>query len=83
MAKRILTFTPSKWIGQKRNLQVNGVVLLKEEGVVRGHWPMGRVTEVHPSKDGLVRSLSLQTNGTIIKRPIAKVVLCVASDGSE
>ena len=69
-----------KWIGEKRNLQVNDVVLMKEEGVVRGHWPMGRVAEVHPSKDGLVRSVSLQVNGTIVKRPVNKTVLLVASD---
>ena len=72
-----------KWIGEKRNLQVNDVVLMKEEGVVRGHWPMGRVAEVHPSKDGLVRSVSLQVNGTIVKRPVNKTVLLVASDDSE
>ena len=72
-----------KWTEERRNLQVNDVVLLKEEGVVRGHWPMGRVTEVHPSEDGLVRSVSIQVNGTTAKRPITKVVLLVASDDSE
>ena len=72
-----------RWTEERRNLQVNDVVLLKEEGVVRGHWPMGRVTEVHPSKDGLVRSISIQANGTIAKQPITKVVLLVASDNSK
>ena len=37
-----------------RNMQVDDVVLVKEEGVIRGHLPMGRITEVHPSKNGLV-----------------------------
>ena len=69
-----------KWTEEKRNMCVDDVVLLKEDGVVRGHWPMGRITEVHPSKDGLVRSVSVQVNGTILKRPINKTVLLVPSD---
>ena len=71
-----------KWTEEKRNMCVDDVVLLKEDGVVRGHWPMGRITEVHPSKDGLVRSVSVQVNGTILKRPINKTVLLVPSDSS-
>ena len=71
-----------KWTQEKRNLQVDDVVLLKEEGVVRGRWPMARVVEVHPSKDGLVRSVSLRVGQTIFKRPINKTVLLVAADTS-
>ena len=72
-----------KWSGERRNLCVDDVVLLKEEGVLRGHWPMGRVTEVHPSKDGLVRSVSVQVGGKTAKRPITKTVLLVPSDSSK
>ena len=71
-----------KWTSDKRNLKVDDVVLLKEEGVVRGHWPMGRVTEVHPSDDGLIRSVSVQAGRSILKRPVNKTVLLVASDSS-
>ena len=68
-----------KWTEVKRNLQVDDVVLLKEEGVVRGHWPMARVAEVHQSEDGLVRSVSVQVGRQILKRPVNKTVLLVAT----
>ena len=69
-----------KWAGEKRNARVGDLVLLKEEGEMRGHWPMGRVVDVHPSKDGLVRSVSLKVRGSVLKRPIHKTVLLLAAD---
>ena len=63
-----------------RNSQIGDVVMLKEEGVARGHWPIARVTEVHPSADGLVRSVTLQKGKSILKRPIHKTVLLVAAE---
>ena len=71
--------TRQKWMEVKRNLQVDDVVLLKEEGVVRGHWPMARVAEVHQSEDGLVRSVSVQVGRQILKKPVNKTVLLVAT----
>ena len=57
-----------KWTKKQRNLQTDDVVLLKEEGAGRGHWPMARVVEAHHSKDGLVRSVSLRVKDSILKR---------------
>ena len=75
--------TRHKWTGTKRNLKVNDVVLMKEDGTIpipRGQWPMARVVEAHKSQDGLVRSVSLYAKGSIYKRPVHKTVLLVASD---
>ena len=69
-----------KWGEVRRNSQIGDVVMLKEEGVARGHWPIARVTEVHPSADGLVRSVTLQKGKSILKRPIHKTVLLVAAE---
>ena len=69
-----------KWTQVKRNLKVNDIVLMKDEDAPRGQWPMGRVVETHKSSDGLVRSVSLFTKGTVYKRPIHKTVLLVACD---
>ena len=68
-----------KWTKKQRNLQTDDVVLLKEEGAGRGHWPMARVVEAHHSKDGLVRSVSLRVKDSILKRPVHKTVLLVAA----
>ena len=64
----------------QRNLQVDDMVLMKDDGVPRGQWPMARVVETHPSKDGLVRSVSLFAKGSTFKRPVHKTVLLVARD---
>ena len=44
---------------------------------------MGRVLEVHPGQDGLVRSITVKTDKTMLKRPINKVVLLVAAEEKE
>ena len=72
-----------KWTEKKRNLRVGDVVLLKEDGATRGKWPMGRVLEVHPGQDGLVRSITVKTDKTSLKRSINKVVLLVAAEDKE
>lgn len=69
-----------KWTEEKRNLQVDDVVLLKEEGLVRGRWPMARVVKVHPSPDGLVRTVSLRVGKSIFERPVNKTVVLVEAD---
>ena len=72
-----------KWTEEKRNLQVDDVVLLKEDGVVRGRWAMARVVKVLPSEDGLVRSVSLRVGDAVFDRPVNKTVLLVAADHSD
>lgn len=45
----------NKWRNPTRNLAVGDLVLLKEDSLVPTKWPLGRVTQVHPGKDRLVR----------------------------
>ena len=69
-----------KWTGVKRNLQNGDVVLMKDEGTPRGQWPLGLVTDVHESKDGLVRSVTLRSKGSSYDRPVHNTVLLVARE---
>ena len=39
----------------------------------RGQWPLGRILEVHPAKDGHIRSVRLQVGEKQYSRPILKV----------
>ena len=55
-------------------------MLLKDDAVKRGQWPMARVTETHESNDGLVRSVSVFAKGSTFKRPVHKTILLVARD---
>ena len=70
-----------KWNKARRNFSVNDVVLVIDESTPRSSWPLGRVLEVHESRDdGLVRSLKVKTRTFVLTRPIDKVVLLEAAD---
>ena len=58
----------------KPNLSVGDVVVVVDESVPRGQWPLGRVLRVKHSADGLVRSVELQVRGTTLQRPVTKLV---------
>ena len=49
----------SKWHASKPDLQVGDVVLVADSNSLRGNYHLARVTKVHPSKDGKVRSVTL------------------------
>ena len=73
----------NKWRHPSRNLQLGDLVLMKDDSSpLSARWPVGRIIEVHPGKDDLVRAATLKTvstqsNGDIkahtFKRPIAKL----------
>ena len=65
----------SKWTTTKENLNVNDLVLIMEEDTPRGQWPMGVVSEVEHSSDGLVRAATIRCNNKEKRRPIHKLVL--------
>lgn len=65
----------SKWRKPSNNLEVGNVVLIKDDNLPPGKWPMGKIIETHPGKDGLVRVVSIKTRNSIMKRPVLKLVL--------
>ena len=64
-----------KWYHKQRNLQIGDLVLVSDENTPRHLWPLGLITEVRVSGDGLVRAVSIKTQSTNLVRPISKVVL--------
>lgn len=48
-----------KWTAPKRNLEVGGVVILKDEDISRNCWKLARVDEVQPYQDGYVRKVTV------------------------
>jgi hypothetical protein len=71
----------SKWQLQQRNLKVGDlVVLVVDDDKVRGHWPMGLVTQVFPGDDGCVRVVEIKRGDHLLKRPIDKLCLLEESD---
>ncbi|XP_050294945.1 uncharacterized protein LOC126735061 [Anthonomus grandis grandis] len=53
---------------------LGALVLLKDDSNPPTKWTAGRITDVHPGKDGVVRVVSVRiSNGNILKRSIVKV----------
>ncbi|XP_073827784.1 uncharacterized protein [Musca autumnalis] len=64
-----------KWLKPQKNIEVGDLVLIFDERLPPGQWPLARITEVHPGADGRVRVVSLKSNGKLYKRPVSKVAL--------
>ena len=79
--KFVLEYIPtimkrSKWTKPVESIQLNDVVLVVDESLKRNVWPKGLVVELHPDKNGQVRSVKIRTSlGTFLDRPVAKLVV--------
>ena len=62
-----------KWYHEKDDPKVGDVVLVVSTDTPRGKWPLGKITETFPGKDGHVRVVNVQVGKTVMKRPIAKI----------
>ena len=59
------------------NLKPGDIVLVVDDLVPRGVWPLGRVEEAMVGDGGKVRSVRVRTRGTVFLRPVTKVVKIV------
>ncbi|KAK3102031.1 hypothetical protein FSP39_008246 [Pinctada imbricata] len=53
----------NKWVHPHKDMQKDDVVIVMNPNEPRGHWPLGRVEEVYPGKDGHVRVVKLKVGG--------------------
>ena len=58
--KEYLTSLHSKWHSPSASLAVGDVVVLHEDTITPTQWPLARVTQVHPGKDGVVRVVTVR-----------------------
>jgi Pao retrotransposon peptidase/Family of unknown function (DUF5641)/Protein of unknown function (DUF1759)/Putative peptidase (DUF1758)/Integrase core domain/Integrase zinc binding domain/Reverse transcriptase (RNA-dependent DNA polymerase) len=71
-----------KWLNPSENIKINDMVLLKEDSTVPLQWPLARVIEVLPGRDGKVRLVKLRTANGTYSRSIAKICpLPMPNDG--
>ncbi|KAI5725827.1 hypothetical protein M8J77_020771 [Diaphorina citri] len=69
----------SKWTSQRKNLQINDVVLV--QGMFQLHrWPLGRIIEVFPGVDNIVRVVKVKTDNGVFIRPVCKLALLPIAD---
>jgi hypothetical protein len=48
-----------KWNAESRNVKVNDCVVLADPNALRGKWETGRIVQVFPGQDGLVRNVMM------------------------
>ena len=63
-----------RWNEIIEDIKTDDVVLVHQTGIPRGRWPLGRVLEVFPGKDGHTRVVKVQCGGKTYVRPIRKLV---------
>ena len=68
----------TKWCCPTRNIRVGDMVILREDSALPTKWPLGRVIEVYPGKDNLVRVATVSSG--IRTRPVTKLALLLPSD---
>ena len=66
-----------KWRSSNSSrISVGDVVVIREDETIPGQWPLARVVQVHPGKDGIVRVVTVKTGqGKTYTRPVVKTAL--------
>ncbi|XP_055701637.1 uncharacterized protein LOC129800919 [Phlebotomus papatasi] len=65
--------TRNKWKNITPPVKINDLVLIRNDQLPPLKWTMGRVTNIHPGEDGLIRVVSLQTPHGITQRALPKI----------
>ena len=64
-----------RWSNVTANLIRGAIVLLRDDNLPPLKWLIGRVVDVHPGTDGLVRVASVRTSTGVTKRAVNKLCL--------
>jgi len=64
-----------RWSSNQENVKVGDMVVLKDNTLPPLTWRLGRILEVMPNKDGVVRVVRVLTKGGPLIRPVVKLVL--------
>lgn len=76
--------TRQKWHSSPADLTEGSIVMMVDPQLPRALWPIGKVSKVHPSADGHIRSADVKIRDRVYTRPVARlVVLPAIPDGAE
>ena len=70
----------AKWHNPSRNISVGDIMILQEDCLVPGKWPLARVVEAHAGNDGIVRVVTVKTAAGRYKRPVTKFAVLLPND---
>ncbi|XP_043219102.1 uncharacterized protein LOC122380185 [Amphibalanus amphitrite] len=64
----------SKWLKPQTDLKSGDLVLVIDANTPRSQWPLGRIEEVLPGKDGHVRVATVKLHNKVVTRPVVKLI---------
>ena len=70
-----IIMTRKKWNIPTRNFVVRDLVLIAFKNIPRSNWLLAKVTEIHRSKDNVIRIVKLKTKFGAYTRPATSVGL--------
>ncbi|KAH8280199.1 hypothetical protein KR054_006247, partial [Drosophila jambulina] len=65
----------SKWCVETLNIKSGSIVLLKEDNIPPLRWQLGRLQDVIPGGDGVIRVAMIRTATGLFKRAVAKLAV--------
>jgi len=63
----------SKWNDLGSLPHVGEVVLVSDDNIKRGQWPLAKIEEVHLGRDRLARTVTVKMKGKLTTRPIQRI----------
>ena len=60
---------------REEKCKVEDIVIVISPDNLRAHWPLAKVIQLFPGKDGKVRVAQVQMGQTLFKRPLNKLYL--------
>ncbi|XP_011501862.1 PREDICTED: uncharacterized protein LOC105365409 [Ceratosolen solmsi marchali] len=70
----------SKWHHPQNDIKIGSLVFITVERFPPCKWPLARVINTYPSKDGLIRVITLKTASYTMVRPIHKLAVTPVSN---
>lgn len=70
----------NKWQSTDCSIHKGQMVILKEDGTLPLSWPIGRIVEVFPGKDNIIRTVTVRTRKGTYKRLITRLCLLPIED---
>ena len=69
-----------KWNIRQKNLGPGDIVLMIDEALPRGQWPLAKVVDAVKDRRGLVRQVLVRRGTSVLRRPVCKLVRIIEAD---
>lgn len=67
-----------RWQSSSADVATGSVAMILDPQLPRASWLIGRITKVHPSPDGHIRSADVKVKDRTLTRPVARLVILPA-----